>query len=183
MPSEETSTYMASIYQDLHRGFRSWEVWKEIWFRLSQQPIGYLEFIEPVQPALLDSVILAISRTLDNDSRTMSIPNLMSTDSTLIGSGLEKEIDQRLTTFGPTLLKIRQRRDQHIAHQDMNKSDPTVPLDVIEIDRFITSLVEDFRKIGVFIYHSDYVFDHDIERTKVETARVMEILQEEWLSY
>ena len=66
---------MSSIYRDLHRGLRSWEGWKEIRYQFSHQATGHFAFFEPVQTALMDSVILAISRVLDKDNRMASIPN------------------------------------------------------------------------------------------------------------
>ena len=180
MTRDETSESMSSIYRDLHRGLRSWHVWKEMRHQLSQQPIGNLEFIEPVQTALLDSVILAISRVLDNDKRAMSIPTLLRNEPRLNDGDIAKRVHERLLELEPTLDKIKQRRDQYIAHQDGTKRDPPNPLDVLEIDKAIESLKEDFRALGAFLQGSDYVFDRDLMRAQSETCSVMTILRKAW---
>ena len=180
MTNEQTSRLMSSIYEDLHRGLRSWEVWKEIRIQLSSRSTGHFEFFEPVQVALMDSVILAISRVFDEDNRTLSIPNLLAIEARLVDSALTNDLHQLLGESALILEKVKQRRDQHIAHQDRIKSDPSDPLVVREIDEFIESLVEFFIALGGFLQDSEYVFNHDRMIATNETYKVMEILQTDW---
>ncbi len=177
---DQTSESMSSIHRDIHRAVSSWEVWKEIRNQKSRQPAGHFEFFDSVQIALLDSVILAISRVLDRDNRTMSIPNLVETESRLIDSNWKQRLDGLFLKYQLTVNKIGQRRDQYIAHQDRTKCDPNDPLDVVEIDKFIDSLVDSFRELRGFLQSADYDFDYVRESRKRETTRVMTVLQEDW---
>ena len=180
MIMDQTSESMSSIYKDLQRAVSSWEVWKEVRNQLSRQPTGHFEFFDSVQIGLLDSVVLAISRVLDRDNRTMSIPNLVKTESRLIDSASKQRFCGLFLKYEPTLKKIKQRRDQYITHQDRTKCDPNDPLEVVEIDKFIDSLVDSFRELGGFLQSADYVFDHTRESRQRETAKVMAVLQEDW---
>ena len=181
MTTNQTSELMSSIYEDLRRGVSSWEVWKEINNQLSRNPAGHFEFFEPVQVALLDSVLLAISRVLDKNPKAMCIPNLMKTESALRNSKLKDDLDDRLLNDKPTSRKIAQRRNQYIAHnQDRNKRNPNSQLGAVAIDNFINSIVDTFRELGGFLQSTDYVFDHVRESRKRETTKVMKVLQEDW---
>ena len=180
MIKDQTSESMSSIYKDLQKAVSSWEVWKEVRNQLSRQPVGHLEFFDSVQIALLDSVVLAISRVLDKNNRTMSIPNLVKTERRLFYSELKQRIEGLPLKYELTFNKIKQRRDQYIAHQDRIKCDPNDPLEVVEIDKFIDSLVDSFRELGGFLQSADYDFDHVRESRKRETTKVMAVLQEDW---
>ena len=180
MIMDQTSESMSSIYKDLRRAVSSWEVWKEVRNQLSRQPAGHFEFFDSVQIALLDSVVLAISRVLDRDNRTMSIPNLVKTESRLIDSKSKQRLEGLFLKYELTFNKIKQRRDRYIAHQDRIKCDPNDPLEVVEIDKFIDSLVDSFRELGGFLQSADYDFDHVRESRKRETTKVMAVLQEDW---
>ena len=151
MTKDQTSEWMSSIYKDLQRAVSSWGVWKEVRNQLSRQPAGHFEFFDSVQIALLDSVVLAISRVLDEDKRTMSILNLVKTESRLSDSELKQRVEGLPLKYELTFNKIKQRRDQYIAHQDRIKRDPDDPLEVVEIDKFIDSLVDGFRELGGFV--------------------------------
>ena len=179
MTMGQTSESMRSIYSDLRRAVGSWEVWKEVRYQSSRQAAGHFEFFASVQIALLDSVILAISRVLDTDNRTMSIPNLAEIEPRLFNSKIEQDIKDLSLNYKPTLKKIKQRRDKHIGHQDRVKDDPKDPLDVVEIEKFLDSLVGLFRELGKFLESADYVFDVR-KRHKQETTKVMAVLQEDW---
>ena len=96
MTTNQTSELLSSIYEDLRRGGSSWEVWKEINYQLFRNPAGHFEFFESVQVALLDSVLLAISRVLDKSPKAMSIPSLMKTESALRKSKLAGDVDDPL---------------------------------------------------------------------------------------
>lgn len=74
----------------------------------------------------------------------------MTAETRLVDSALANNLQRLLSESEPVLEKIRQRRDQHIAHQDRIKSDPSDPLAVREIDEFIASLVDIFRALGGF---------------------------------
>ena len=180
MTKDQTSEWMSSIYKDLQRAVSSWGVWKEVRNQLSRQPAGHFEFFDSVQIALLDSVVLAISRVLDEDKRTMSILNLVKTESRLSDSELKQRVEGLPLKYELTFNKIKQRRDQYIAHQDRIKRDPDDPLEVVEIDKFIDSLVDGFRELGGFLQCADYDFDHVRESRKRETTKVMAALQEDW---
>ena len=181
MTTNQTSELMSSIYEDLRRGVSSWEVWKEINNQLSRNPAGHFEFFEPVQVALLDSVLLAISRVLDKNPNAMCIPNLMRTELALRNSKLKDDVDDLLLNYKPTSRKIAQRRNQYIAHsQGRNKRNPNSQLYAVDIDNFINSIVDTFRELGGFLQSTDYVFDHVRESRKRETTKVMEVLQEDW---
>ena len=180
MTMDQTSELMSSVYRDLHRAVSSWEVWKEVRNQLYQQPAGHFEFSEPVQIALLDSVLLAISRVLDEGRKTMSIPKLRKTESRLSDSKLKQRLDQFSVEYEPTFKKIKQRRDRYIAHQDRTKGDPNVQLEVVEIDKLIDSLIDIFRELGGSLQSSDYDFNHVRESRKRETTKVMAVLQEHW---
>ena len=180
MTMDQTSESMSSIYKDLQRAVSSWEVWKEVRNQRSRQPAGHFEFFDSVQVALLDSVVLAISRVLDCDNRTISIRNLVKTESRLSDSKLKQRLEGLFLKYEPTLNKIKQRRDQYIAHQDRIKCDPNDPLEVVEIGTFIDSLVDSFRELGGFLQCADYDFDHVRESRKRETTKVMAVLQEDW---
>ena len=91
-----------------------------------------------------------------------------------------QRVHERLLELEPTLDKIKQRRDQYIAHQDGTKRDPPNPLDVLEIDKATESLEEGFRALGAFLQRSDYVFESDLRRAQSETAMVMTILRKAW---
>ena len=181
MTTNQTSELMSSIYEDLRRGVSSWEVWKEINNQLSRNPAGHFEFFEPVQVALLDSVLLAISRVLDKNPKAMCIPNLMKTESALRNSKLKDDVDDLLLNYEPMSKKIAQRRNQYIAHsQGRNKRNPNSQLYAVDIDNFINSIVDIFRELGGFLQSADYVFDHVRESCKRETTKVMKVLQEDW---
>ena len=176
-----TKQSMSSIYEDLRRGVSSWEVWKEINNQLSRNPAGHFEFFEPVQVALLDSVLLAISRVLDKSAKSICIPNLMKTESALCNSKLKDDVDNLSLNYKTTSKKIAQRRNQYIAHsQGRNKPNPNSQLYAVDIDNFINSIVEAFRELGGFLQSADYVFDHVRESRKRETTKVMKVLQEDW---
>ena len=177
---DQTSESMSSIYKDIQRAVSSWEVWKEVRNQLSRQPAGHFEFFDSVKIALLDSVVLAISRVFDRNNRTMSIPNLVKTESRLIDSESKQRLEGLDLKYELTFNKIKQRRDQYIAHQDRIKCDPNDPLEVVEIDKFIDSLVDRFRELGGFLQNADYNFDHARESRKRETTKVMAVLQENW---
>ena len=181
MPTNQTPELMSSLYRDLLRGVSSWEVWKEINNQQRQNPCGHSEFFEPVQVALLDSVLLAMSRVLDDDSKTMSIPNLIKTESALRNSQLERDIDALLLNYTPTTTKIAQRRNQFIAHsQRKNNPNPNNQFYAEDIDKFITSIVDVFRALGGFLLCADYDFQHVRESRKRETTNVMVALQKDW---
>ena len=110
----------------------------------------------------------------------MSIPNLVKTESRLIDSASKQRLDGLFLKYELTFNKIKQRRDQYIAHQDRIKCDPNDPLEVVEIDKFIDSLVDSFRELGSFLQSADYDFDHVRESRKRETSKVMAVLQEDW---
>ena len=177
---DQTSESMSSIYKNLQRAVSSWEDWKEVSNQLSRQPVGHFEFFDSVQIALLDSVVLAISRVLDRDNRTMSIPNLVKTESRLIDSKSKQRLEGLFLNYKLTFNKIKRRRDQYISHQDRIKCDPNDPLEVVEIDQFIDSLVDSFRELGGFLQSADYDFDNVRESRKRETTKVMAVLQEDW---
>ena len=182
MTTKQTSELMSSIYEDLRRGVSSWEVWKEINSQLSRNPAGHFEFFEPVQVALLDSVLLAISRVLDQKKpKAMCIPNLMKTESALRNSKLKDDVDNLLLNHKPTSEKIAQRRNQYIAHSQVkNKRNPNSQLYAVDIDNFINSIVNTFRELGGSLQSTDYLFDHVRESRKRETTKVMKVLQEDW---
>lgn len=180
MTDEQIAELVSSIYRDLYGAVGSWEVWKEVRNQLSQRQAGHLEFFHSIHIALLDSVILAISRVLDKTPRTMSIPNLVKARSGLFGCELRQRLDDLSSRSEPTFHKIKQRRDQHIAHQDRKKDDPDNPLDVAEIDEFVDSLVGGFRELGGILQSKDYDFEHTRESRKRETTRVMVDLQKDW---
>ena len=180
MTDEQIAELVSSIYRDLYGAVGSWEVWKEVRNQLSQRQAGHLEFFHSIHIALLDSVILAISRVLDKTQRTMSIPNLVKARSGLFGCELRQRLDDLSSRSEPTFHKIKQRRDQHIAHQDRKKDDPDNPLDVAEIDEFVDSLVGGFRELGGILQSKDYDFEHTRESRKRETTRVMVDLQKDW---
>ena len=181
MTTNQTSELLSSIYEDLRRGVSSWEVWKEINSQLSRSPTGHFEFFEPVLVAILDSVLLAITRVLDEDRRARSIPNLMATETALRQSKLEGDVDDLLLNYKATLKKILQRRNQYIAHrQRSNQRSSHSQISVADIDTLITSIVDIFRKLGGFLQSADYDFDHVREGRKRETAKVMKILREDW---
>ena len=181
MTTNRTSEFISYIYEDLRRGVSSWEVWKEINNQLSRNPAGHFEFFEPVQVALLDSVLLAISRVLDKKPKAMCIPNLMKTKSALCNSKLKDDVDKLLLNHKPTSKKIAQRRNQYIAHsQGRDKLNPHSQLYAADIDNFINSIVDIFRKLGGCLQRTDYVFDHVRESRKRETTKVMKVLQEDW---
>ena len=112
MTTNQTSELMSSIYEDLRRGVSSLEVWKEINNQLSRHPAGHFEFFEAVRVALLDSVLLAISRVLDKNPKAMGIPNLMKTGSALSNIKLKDDVDTLLRNYKSTSEKIAQRRNQ-----------------------------------------------------------------------
>lgn len=112
MKTNQTSELMGSIYEDLRRGVGSWEVWKEINDQLSLHPAGHFEFFDSIQIALLDSVLLAISRVLDDNPKTMSIPNLMKQEAALRNSRLKGDVGKLLLSYKTTSQKIAQRRNQ-----------------------------------------------------------------------
>ena len=142
MTTNRTSELMSSIYEDLRRGVSSWEVWKEINDQLSLHPTGHFEFFDSVQIALLDSVLLAISRVLDDNPKTMSIPNLMRTESALRNSKLKGDVEKLLLNYKTTSQKIAQRRNEYIAHrQRKSRRSPQGQLLAVEIDKFLTSIV------------------------------------------
>ena len=181
MTTNQTSELLSSIYEDLRRGVSSWEVWKEINGQLSRNPAGHFEFFESVQVALLDSVLLAISRVLDENPKAMSIQNLMKAESALRNNKLKGDVDDLLLNYKPTLQKIAQRRNQYIAHsQRKNQRSQESQIYAVDIDNFITSIVGTFRELGGFLQSADYVFDHVSESRKRETTKVMKVLQEDW---
>ena len=158
MTTNQTSELLSSIYKDLRRGVSSWEVWKEINDQLSRNPAGHFEFFESVQVALLDSVLLAISRVLDKNRKAMSIPKLIKTESALRNSKLEGDVDDLLLNYKTTLQKIAQRRNQYIAHsQRRNQLISQSQLYAADIDNFITSIVGTFQELGAFLQCTDYV--------------------------
>ena len=178
----QTSELMSSIYRDLHYAVGYWEVWKEVRHRLSRRPTGRPEFFAFTQHALLDSTLLAISRVLDKSQRTSSIPRLREIDPRLSDRRLGQRLAQFDSEHGPTLEKVKQRRDQHISHQDRVKHDPNDPLEVAELDKLMDSLVDIFREFGGSLQDTDYDFSHVRESSKRETAEVMETLQQDWES-
>ena len=181
MTTNQTSELMSSIYEDLRRGVSSWEVWKEINNQRSRHPAGHFEFFDPVQVALLDSVLLAISRVLDKKPKAMGIPNLMKTGPALCNIKLKDAVDDLLRNYKPTIEKIAQRRNQYIAHsQGKNKRNPNSQLNAVDIDNFISSIVDTFREIRGCLQCTDYEFDHVSESRKRETTKVMKVLQEDW---
>ncbi len=181
MTTNQTSELMSSIYEDLRRGVGSWEVWKEINSQLSLNPAGHFEFFDSVQVALLDSVLLAISRVLDENPKAMSIPNLMKTESALRNSKLKGAVENLLLKYKTTSRKIAQRRNQYIAHnQRRNRRSPQGQLHAVDIDNFLASIVDAFRELGGFLESTDYVFDHVHESRKRETTKVIKVLQQDW---
>ena len=98
MTDEQIAELVSSIYRDLYGAVGSWEVWKEVRNQLSQRQAGHLEFFHSIHIALLDSVILAISRVLDKTPRTMSIPNLVKARSGLFGCELRQRLETRTET-------------------------------------------------------------------------------------
>lgn len=179
---DQTSELMSSIYRDLHHAVGYWEVRKEVIRQLSQRPTGRPEFFYFAQRALLDSTLLAISRVLDEGRRTASIPRLRKTDQRLSAGALKQRLAQFDSEHGPTLEKVKQRRDQHISHQDRVKHEPNDPLVSAEIDKLMDSLIDIFREFGGSLQDTDYDFSHVRESSKRESAEVMEILQQDWES-
>ena len=180
MASEQTSQSMTSIYRDLQETTSSWEIYKEIRDQLSQHPTGHSEFFHSVRIALLDSVVLGISRILDKDKRTMSISNLLETEPKLYKAPLADKIRQFLAEQETTLTKIKARRDQHIAHQDGTKDDPSEPLTLAEIDEIVPSLVAAFKQIGSLLCDTDYDFERTQSSRRQDTTKVMQALQRDW---
>ena len=103
----------------------------------------------------------------------MSIPNIVKTESRLIDSKSKQRLEGLFLNYKLTFNKIKRRRDQYISHQDRIKCDPNDPLEVVEIDQFIDSLVDSFRELGGFLQSADYDFDNVRESRKRETTKVM----------
>ena len=179
---DQTTELMSSIYGDLHYAVGYWEVWKEVRHRPSRRATGHLEFFMLIERALLDSTLMAISRVLDEGRRTASIPQLRKIDPRLSVGRLRRRLDQFNSEHGPTLEKVKQRRDQHISHQDRVKRDPNDPLEIAKLDELLDSLIDIFREFGGSLQDTDYDFSHVRESSKRETAEVMEILQQDWES-
>ena len=180
MTVSQTSELMSSIYEDLRRGVGSWEVWKEVNDQLSLHPAGHFEFFNAVQIALLDSVLLAISRVLDENPKAMSIPNLLRTEPALRNSKLKGDVEKLLRNHETTSQKIAQRRNQYIAHRQRSRRSPQSHLLAVEMDSFVTSIVDAFQELGRFLEKTDYVFDHVRESRKRGTTKVIGVLQRDW---
>ena len=182
MTDDQISEWTRSIYLDLRKAVSSWEVWKEIRSQRFRQQAGHYEFFDSVQIALLDSVILAISRVLDKYTGTISIPNLVEAQPKLLGSGVKQHLDDLSSKSEPTFHKIKLRRNQHIAHQDEEKDELDDPLGDAEIEKFIESLVDAFQELEGFLHCAEYEFGHIRESRKRETTKVMAALQKDWES-
>ena len=168
---------MSSIYCDLHQCVRHWTVLKEMNRQLTQQPIGYSEFTDPVLESLWDSVVITFGRILDNAGRVVSIRNLQNrlrkdkTAVTILDNFLSGNVD--------ALEEMRTLRDKYVAHHDRVRRSPDHQL-FRKLEVLIDSLEETFRELGGFLQQQDYGLDFDREVTREETSNVMMILQKEW---
>ncbi len=68
---------MSSIFQDLFHAIMAWQVYSELRPQQSYGTMGYVEFLHPVGLALLDSVVMACSRIVDDTRTTMSMRKLL----------------------------------------------------------------------------------------------------------
>ncbi len=104
----------------------------------------YKGFFSPVRTALLDSLIMAVMRILDRDSKTMSIyglqqrvksiPNLLDGDYKSIPNLLDG-----LDKVGHVVEEIKELRNKHIAHSDPHHG-PIPQLIVGEIEGLLDAL-------------------------------------------
>ena len=178
MTSQETSRYLKSIFEDLHQAIRTWHVYKEMNDHVCQRPFGYIEFIETVCTALLDSVIMACSRPVDHRRGTLSLRKLL--EQLDKNSEENEQLKSWLTANNGTLETLKQVRNEFIAHSASRKTQP-VNLISSDLEKITTSLEEELRQLGSIIQQADYDFDSDKEAIQRETGRVMEILWNAWL--
>ena len=180
MTTAVTTELMSSIYGDILKAVGSWEVWKELTDQRNSQAVGHSEFFDSVHVSLLDAVVLAISRVLDKDRRTMSIPNLLKAEPKLSSGQVTEDITRLLCISKSPLDKIIQLRDQHIAHQDKAKQHPPTPLLLRELDQFLDQLVEQFQVLGSCLQCAEYEFVHRRDHARKQTTAVMRVLQADW---
>ena len=142
-----------------------------------QRPFGYDEFTQTVRTALLDSVIMACSRSVDHSKGTLSFPKLL--------LQLDKNSEEHEQLKGwlfankGLLESLKQVRDDFVAHSASHKAQPEKPISP-DLERITTSLEEELYQLGSIIQQADYAFDEDSRAIQRETAAVMEILWNAW---
>lgn len=145
----------------------------------------YRGFFHPVRNALYETVVMGFAKVFDNDTRTMSLKNLMKVakedfEAMLPNMTNEKaeELEQRLSQHDAVLTVIKRLRDHHFAHLDATP-EPKPPLIKREIDQLSKTLKDVFNQLSQGHGGLSSSWEYQAERSAWETSEILRILAED----
>jgi hypothetical protein len=142
-------------------------------------------FFLPVRKALYQNMMMGLAKVFDGNKRTMSLVNLLheakKTTTDLVPALSVTDIqamEAQLSGERHVIGRIRNLRDQTLAHSDAKPKPSTLPQKG-EVDNLIKIIEEVFNKLSSGHERSVYDWSFIKERSAKETSEVLRILKVE----
>ena len=195
MTSSEFRKRLGQLQEVIMRGLAYYAVWSRLrlhdqgrvsWSIEEQNELlgRWRGFFTPVSLALMDMALMQFAKAFDTDSRTASLPVLLSAakqDGRLIPRGAPPElaaVSAKVQRSSATLATLKQLRNQQLAHVDANPGWIS-PLKSQKIE----SLAEDVKSAFNFLStaHDGRFFSWNplLRQTDEQTTEILRVLLEE----
>ena len=128
---------------------------------------------------------MGFAKVFDNDSRTMSLKNLMKVAKEDVAQlvpnmTVEKieELERSLSEHDAVLKAIKRLRDHYFAHLDATPK-TKLPLIKGSVDKMVETLKNVFNQLSLGYDRSSYDWAYQSKRSVWETSEILRILSEE----
>jgi hypothetical protein len=185
MDRQEFSRQLGELRSQVSDAVLSYNVYMALW--PTEETVDILNrhrgFFSPIRNALYHNMMMGFAKVFDRDRRTISLVNLLRE----AGSGTAdlvprlsindmQAMDAQLSQCEHVLLKLKNLRDQELAHKDANPKPVPRPKKG-EIDNLIETIEGIFNSLSSG--HDGSIWHFPKELSAEQTSEVLRILQEE----